>query len=167
MTDKRSSQQALTEGAVCHKRSAEECGVGGQRWEPLQQRVDPLSPGTLMGRSGPNDLVSARPSGSNKRVGRGGAKGITSGEIPLYVATKMSPVQGNSPFIPSPEEYAKAAVRCIGYEPRCVPYWRHSIQWFFASLLPDSVLNLWRLQVGIRKRNQMKVLLGESDHGFS
>uniref|UniRef100_A0A0E0BIJ9 Very-long-chain 3-oxoacyl-CoA reductase n=1 Tax=Oryza glumipatula TaxID=40148 RepID=A0A0E0BIJ9_9ORYZ len=87
--------------------------------------------------------------------------------IPLYVATKMSPVQGNSPFIPSPEEYAKAAVRCIGYEPRCVPYWRHSIQWFFASLLPDSVLNLWRLQVGIRKRNQMKVLLGESDHGFS
>ncbi|EEE52045.1 hypothetical protein OsJ_33774 [Oryza sativa Japonica Group] len=88
-------------------------------------------------------------------------------QIPLYVATKMSPVQGNSPFIPSPEEYAKAAVRCIGYEPRCVPYWRHSIQWFFASLLPDSVLNLWRLQVGIRKRNQMKVLLGESDHGFS
>lgn len=79
----------------------------------------------------------------------------------------MSPVQGNSPFIPSPEEYAKAAVRCIGYEPRCVPYWRHSIQRFFASLLPDSVLNLWRLQVGIRKRNQMKVLLGESDHGFS
>uniref|UniRef100_A0A0E0MF43 B-keto acyl reductase n=1 Tax=Oryza punctata TaxID=4537 RepID=A0A0E0MF43_ORYPU len=88
-------------------------------------------------------------------------------QIPLYVATKMSPVKGNSPFIPSPEEYAKAAVRCIGYEPRCVPYWRHSVQWFFASLLPDSVLNLWRLQVGIRKRNQMKVLLGESDHGFS
>ncbi|KAL5205031.1 hypothetical protein ABZP36_009902 [Zizania latifolia] len=75
-------------------------------------------------------------------------------QIPLYVATKMSPVKGYSPFIPSPEEYAKAAIRCIGYEPRCVPYWRHSIQWFFASLLPDSLLNLWRLQVGIRKRNE-------------
>lgn len=86
-------------------------------------------------------------------------------QIPLYVATKMSPVKGDSPFIPSPEEYAKAAVRCIAYEPRCVPYWRHSVQWFFASLLPDSALNLWRLRVGIRKRNEMKPLLGQN--GFS
>ncbi|KAF0895475.1 hypothetical protein E2562_013575 [Oryza meyeriana var. granulata] len=84
-------------------------------------------------------------------------------QIPLYVATKMSPVKGCSPFIPSPEEYAKAAVRCIGYAPRCVPYWRHSVQWFFLSLLLDSALNKWRLQVGIRKRNEMKALLGESD----
>ncbi|OQU92587.1 hypothetical protein SORBI_3001G370000 [Sorghum bicolor] len=37
-------------------------------------------------------------------------------QIPLYVATKMSPVKGASPFIPSPEEYARAALRCIGYE---------------------------------------------------
>uniref|UniRef100_A0A0D9XRP2 Very-long-chain 3-oxoacyl-CoA reductase n=1 Tax=Leersia perrieri TaxID=77586 RepID=A0A0D9XRP2_9ORYZ len=87
-------------------------------------------------------------------------------QIPLYVATKMSPVKDYSPFIPSPEVYAKAAVHCIGYEPRCVPYWRHSIQWFFASLLPDSALNLWRLQVGIKKRNEMKALLGENS-GFS
>lgn len=76
-------------------------------------------------------------------------------QIPLYVATKMSPVKGESPFIPSPEEYARAAVRCVGYGPRCVPYWRHSVQWFLASLLPDSALNLWRLRVGIRNRNQM------------
>lgn len=69
-------------------------------------------------------------------------------QIPLYVATKMSPVKGDSPFIPSPEEYAKAAIRSIGYEPRCAPYWRHSIQWFLASLMPDSALNLWRLRVG-------------------
>ncbi|KAL6856030.1 hypothetical protein ACP4OV_018832 [Aristida adscensionis] len=86
-------------------------------------------------------------------------------QIPLYVATKMSPVKGDSPFIPSPEDYAKAVLRCIGYEARCVPYWRHSVQWFFASLLPDSVLNQWRLQIGIRKRNEMKALLGKN--GFS
>ncbi|KAM3412688.1 hypothetical protein ACQJBY_004054 [Aegilops geniculata] len=83
-------------------------------------------------------------------------------QIPLYVATKMSRV-GNSLFVPSPEEYAKAAVRCIGYEARCVPYWRHSIQCFFASLLPDLALNAWRLRVGIRKRREMKALLGEDD----
>ncbi|XP_044446537.1 very-long-chain 3-oxoacyl-CoA reductase-like protein At1g24470 [Triticum aestivum] len=81
-------------------------------------------------------------------------------QIPLYVATKMSRV-GNSLFIPSPEEYAKAAVRCIGYEAGCVPYWRHSIQCFFASLLPDLALNAWRLRVGIRKRREMKAPLGE------
>ncbi|KAL6659773.1 hypothetical protein ACP70R_002602 [Stipagrostis hirtigluma subsp. patula] len=86
-------------------------------------------------------------------------------QIPLYVATKMAPVKGDSPFIPSPEEYAEAAIRCIGYEARCVPYWRHSVQWFFASLLPDCALNQWRLQIGIRKRNEMKALLGEN--GFS
>ncbi|CAL5053170.1 unnamed protein product [Urochloa decumbens] len=82
-------------------------------------------------------------------------------QIPLYVATKMSPVKGDSPFIPSPEEYAKAALRCIGYEARCVPYWRHSVQWFLASLVPDAALNQWRLQIGIRKRNEMKALVGE------
>ena len=84
-------------------------------------------------------------------------------QIPLYVATKMSPVKGDSPFIPSPEEFVKAAIRCIGYEPRCVPYWRHSVQWFLASLAPDSALNLWRVRVGVRKRNEMRALLGEKE----
>jgi 17beta-estradiol 17-dehydrogenase / very-long-chain 3-oxoacyl-CoA reductase len=72
-------------------------------------------------------------------------------QIPLYVATKMSRVDSASLFVPSPEEYAKAGVRCIGYEARCVPHWRHSIQCFFASLLPDLALNTWHLRVGIRK----------------
>ncbi|WVZ71752.1 hypothetical protein U9M48_020298 [Paspalum notatum var. saurae] len=82
-------------------------------------------------------------------------------QIPLYVATKMSPVKGDSPFIPSPEDYAKAALRCIGYEARCVPYWRHTVQWSLASLVPDAALNHWRLQIGIRKRNEMKALHSE------
>jgi 17beta-estradiol 17-dehydrogenase / very-long-chain 3-oxoacyl-CoA reductase len=84
-------------------------------------------------------------------------------QIPLYVATKMSPVKGASPFIPSPEEYARAALRCVGYEARCVPYWRHSVQWFLASLAPDAALNHWRLQTGLQKRNEMKALLGGKD----
>jgi 17beta-estradiol 17-dehydrogenase / very-long-chain 3-oxoacyl-CoA reductase len=84
-------------------------------------------------------------------------------QIPLYVATKMSPVKGASPFIPSPEEYARAALRCVGYEARCVPYWRHSVQWFLASLAPDAALNHWRLQTGLQKRNETKALLGGKD----
>jgi 17beta-estradiol 17-dehydrogenase / very-long-chain 3-oxoacyl-CoA reductase len=85
-------------------------------------------------------------------------------QIPLYVAAKMCPFDGDSLFVPSPEEYAKAAVRCIGHEAKCVPYWRHSIQCFLASLLPDLALNAWRLRVGIRKRREMKALLGQNDY---
>jgi 17beta-estradiol 17-dehydrogenase / very-long-chain 3-oxoacyl-CoA reductase len=87
-------------------------------------------------------------------------------QIPLYVATKMSPIKRDSPFIPSPEEYATAVVRCVGQEARCVPYWRHSVQWFFASLAPDFALNQWRLQIGIRKRNEMKTKLVENDFSY-
>lgn len=62
-------------------------------------------------------------------------------QVPLYVSTKMTEnvagVKRASMFIPSAEDYAKAAVKCIGYETRCTPYWAHGVQWFFASLLPD------------------------------
>nr|XP_051196584.1 very-long-chain 3-oxoacyl-CoA reductase 1-like [Lolium perenne] len=86
-------------------------------------------------------------------------------QIPLYVATKMSRVDSASLFVPSPEEYARAGVRCIGYEARCVPHWRHSIQCFFASLLPDLALNTWHLRVGIRKIREMKSPVGENESG--
>ncbi|KAJ4827676.1 hypothetical protein Tsubulata_041147 [Turnera subulata] len=77
-------------------------------------------------------------------------------QVPLYVATKMTSrvasVERTSLFIPSPEDYVKSAIRCIGYEPRCTPYWAHSLQWFFARLLPDSILDAWRLSIGISRR---------------
>ncbi|KAK1387045.1 hypothetical protein POM88_015223 [Heracleum sosnowskyi] len=47
--------------------------------------------------------------------------------------------------------YAEAAVKCIGYEIRCSPYWAHAVQWFFVSLLPDFGLDSWRYSVGIRR----------------
>ncbi|PIN17766.1 Very-long-chain 3-oxoacyl-CoA reductase [Handroanthus impetiginosus] len=50
------------------------------------------------------------------------------------------------------EKYVEAAVGFIGYDqPRCTPNWAHSIQWFFASLLPDARLDEWRLLIGIRR----------------
>ncbi|PKA59264.1 Very-long-chain 3-oxoacyl-CoA reductase 1 [Apostasia shenzhenica] len=75
-------------------------------------------------------------------------------QIPFYVATKMVSMEErpSTTFIPTPEDYAKAAVRCIGYEPLITPYWSHSIQWVLATCLPDFLLDAWRLRVGIRKR---------------
>nr|GEV96292.1 very-long-chain 3-oxoacyl-CoA reductase-like protein At1g24470 [Tanacetum cinerariifolium] len=75
-------------------------------------------------------------------------------QVPLYVYTNMtshSMVEKSSLFTPTPDEYVKAAVRHIGYESRCTPYWAHSIQWFFASLAPDFLLDAWRLSIGIKR----------------
>ncbi|KAK4392924.1 Very-long-chain 3-oxoacyl-CoA reductase 1 [Sesamum angolense] len=46
----------------------------------------------------------------------------------------------------------------IGYEPRCTPYWPHSLLWALASSLPESAIDAWRLKfcLGIRKRGQLK-----------
>ncbi|KAJ8615626.1 hypothetical protein MRB53_034998 [Persea americana] len=67
-------------------------------------------------------------------------------QIPLFVATKMVPFKRMSVCTPSPDAYAKAAVRWIGYEPFCMPYWPHYIQWCVASLLPDTPTLAWRMR---------------------
>ncbi|XP_065873797.1 very-long-chain 3-oxoacyl-CoA reductase-like protein At1g24470 [Euphorbia lathyris] len=77
-------------------------------------------------------------------------------QVPLYVATKMTSrvarIEKTSMFVPSAIEYAKAAIYHIGYEERCTPYWPHSLQWFFASLVPPSFLDSWRLSIGISRK---------------
>ncbi|EEF47580.1 steroid dehydrogenase, putative [Ricinus communis] len=80
-------------------------------------------------------------------------------QVPLYVATNMTSrvalIEKSSLFIPSPQAYAEAAIRCIGYEARCTPYWAHSLQWFFVRLLPEAVLDSWRLSIGIHRRGNI------------
>ncbi|XP_045824613.1 very-long-chain 3-oxoacyl-CoA reductase-like protein At1g24470 [Trifolium pratense] len=77
-------------------------------------------------------------------------------QVPLYVATNMvsrvASIGKDSFFIPTPEGYAKAAIRKIGYEQRCTPYWAHSIQWAFACLIPNPLLDYWRMSIGLRRR---------------
>ncbi|KAL9246547.1 hypothetical protein vseg_020066 [Gypsophila vaccaria] len=77
-------------------------------------------------------------------------------QVPLYVATKMSSsvanVQGSSLFVPTAEDYAAAAVRWVGYGPRCSPYWAHALQWWATSLVPKALLDAWRLSIGIQRR---------------
>ncbi|PON42337.1 Short-chain dehydrogenase/reductase [Parasponia andersonii] len=77
-------------------------------------------------------------------------------QVPLYVATKMASevasIEKASLFVPSAEDYARAAVNSIGYEARCTPYWAHYLQWCFASFLSEDILDAWRLAIGIQRR---------------
>ncbi|KAL4568279.1 hypothetical protein LXL04_023888 [Taraxacum kok-saghyz] len=81
-------------------------------------------------------------------------------QVPLYVATKMSALRRSSFFVASTDNYARAAIRCIGYEPQCMPYWPHTILWAFARLLPKYVIEAWWLGVclAIRKKGLLKDL---------
>ncbi|XP_019183417.1 PREDICTED: very-long-chain 3-oxoacyl-CoA reductase 1-like [Ipomoea nil] len=82
-------------------------------------------------------------------------------QVPLYVATKMiSTIRKSSSsfFIASTDDYAEAALRWIGYEARCTPYWPHSLQWALLYFLPESAVDAWRLRdcLGIRKKGKLK-----------
>ncbi|RZC49649.1 hypothetical protein C5167_018092 [Papaver somniferum] len=78
-------------------------------------------------------------------------------QVPLYVATKMvskvASIEKSSLFVPSPDAYVRSAVRRIGHgEPRCTPYWTHSIQWCFAYyFIPEFLLDAWRLSIGLHR----------------
>ncbi|KAL0385424.1 UNVERIFIED_CONTAM: Very-long-chain 3-oxoacyl-CoA reductase-like protein [Sesamum radiatum] len=76
-------------------------------------------------------------------------------QVPLYVWTRMTSevafVEKPSLFVPSAEKYVDAAVRFVGRGARCTPYWAHSVQWFVASLLPEALLDAWRLSIGITR----------------
>ncbi|XP_077253070.1 very-long-chain 3-oxoacyl-CoA reductase 1-like isoform X2 [Tasmannia lanceolata] len=76
-------------------------------------------------------------------------------QVPLYVATKMVPFMRSSFFVPTPTTYVEAAMDWIGYEPRCTPYWKHSIQWCLVSLFPEAAIDAWRLQLGIQRRGKL------------
>ncbi|CAJ1938235.1 unnamed protein product [Sphenostylis stenocarpa] len=79
-------------------------------------------------------------------------------QVPLYVATNMvsrvACIERDSLFVPTPEAYARAGVEEIGYKPKCTPHWAHSLQWFFAHLIPDPLLDAWRFSIAVRRRNQ-------------
>ncbi|XP_076889333.1 very-long-chain 3-oxoacyl-CoA reductase 1-like [Bidens hawaiensis] len=79
-------------------------------------------------------------------------------QVPLYVATKMASIKRSSFFVPSATGYAKAGLRWLGHEPRCTPYWPHSIIWGLLYSLPEFAVDFWRLGfcLKIRKRGQLK-----------
>ncbi|XP_043725428.1 very-long-chain 3-oxoacyl-CoA reductase 1-like [Telopea speciosissima] len=75
-------------------------------------------------------------------------------QVPLYVATKMASIRKSSFFVPSTDGYARAAVCSIGYEPRCTPYWPHSLLWGLLYFVPDSIFDYGRLSFNLKIRNK-------------
>eukprot|EP00850_Spirogloea_muscicola_P009819 SM000056S17937 [mRNA] locus=s56:254885:256399:+ [translate_table: standard] len=75
-------------------------------------------------------------------------------QAPLFVATKLSKIRHASVTCPSADAYARAGVRLIGYEPRCTPYWAHSLMWALIAALPEPVVDTLRLRQSstIRRR---------------
>ncbi|CAN8243820.1 unnamed protein product [Cochlearia groenlandica] len=79
-------------------------------------------------------------------------------QVPLYVATKMTSIRRASFLVASPEGYAKAALRFIGYEAQCTPYWPHALMGAVVSALPESVFESFNVKrcLQIRKKGLLK-----------
>jgi hypothetical protein len=69
---------------------------------------------------------------------------------PVCGETKIASIRKSSFMVLSADTYARAAVRHIGYEQRCTPYWPHSVMWFLISILPESFINSFRLAMCIK-----------------
>ena len=75
-------------------------------------------------------------------------------QAPLYVATKLAKIRHASLTCPSAQDYAKAGLGSVGYEPRCTPYWAHAMMWWMISMVPPAFMDSIRLSqnLSIRKR---------------
>ncbi|CAD6260475.1 unnamed protein product [Miscanthus lutarioriparius] len=78
--------------------------------------------------------------------------------VPIQVATKLASIRKPTFLAPSPETYARAAVRYIGYEPRCTPYWGHALVWLLISLVPEPIADRMFLNrsISIRAKGRAK-----------
>ncbi|CAN6170203.1 unnamed protein product [Urochloa humidicola] len=77
-------------------------------------------------------------------------------QAPLFVDTKMASRVAKatrfSPFVPTSDAYARAAVRCIGHGAICVPNAGHRVQRCLAAAVPDRVHDWLRLREHLRQR---------------
>ena len=75
-------------------------------------------------------------------------------QAPLFVVSKMSKIRRASLTVPSPKQYAKAALAAVGYEPRTTPYWSHALMWGAIASLPVWAVDSFRLweNKNLRKR---------------
>lgn len=55
------------------------------------------------------------------------------------MASSFAEAKRLSPFIPTPDAYARAAVRWIGHGPLCAPNLGHQLLWCLAAVVPDFV----------------------------
>jgi 17beta-estradiol 17-dehydrogenase / very-long-chain 3-oxoacyl-CoA reductase len=79
-------------------------------------------------------------------------------QVALFVTTKLAKIRKASLFVPSPEDYARAAVKAIGYDSLVIPYWTHALQLWAMSMLPESFVTKYTLSMhaDIRKKGLKK-----------
>ncbi|GJM99972.1 hypothetical protein PR202_ga17119 [Eleusine coracana subsp. coracana] len=107
----------------------------------------------------------ARGRGAVVNIGSGSTEAIPSFPLysiyryqtaPLFVDTKMASSvtksKRSSPFVPSSDAYARAAVRWIGRGPLCVPNAGHRLQACLCVTVPDRVHDWLRLREHLRQR---------------
>jgi len=75
-------------------------------------------------------------------------------QLPAYVVSKMSKIRKSSIMVATPEQFASAFVKQIGYEPFVIPYWSHDLQLSASKLLPSSVLANLLLSKGLDVRTR-------------
>ncbi|KAK9822366.1 hypothetical protein WJX81_002026 [Elliptochloris bilobata] len=86
--------------------------------------------------------------------------GITvQNQAPGFVATKLSKIRKASMEVPSPDTWAAAAVRHIGYESTSSPYWFHALQWAIVSSAPAAIVDFYMLTLnkGLRGKYYAKL----------
>lgn len=79
-------------------------------------------------------------------------------QVPFYVATKLAK-RRKSFDCPTPDEFAVMGMRWIGQSDSvCSPFWLHSLQGYFMSVLPTSfvVSQTFAVHQSIRKRGMKK-----------
>uniref|UniRef100_A0A0A8ZQ25 Glossy8 n=1 Tax=Arundo donax TaxID=35708 RepID=A0A0A8ZQ25_ARUDO len=77
-------------------------------------------------------------------------------QAPLLVHTNMTSsvprTKRFSPFVPSSDAYARAAVRWIGHGALCMPNFGHRLQRCLCTAVPDRVHDWLRLRENLRQR---------------
>ncbi|KAG5604858.1 hypothetical protein H5410_026350 [Solanum commersonii] len=122
--------------------------------QEMKKGIDGLDIGTTLVTMAVLPGMISRRKGAIVNIGSGASIVVPSHPLfSIYAATKaVASIEKSSLFSPTPEKYAKAGVAQIGYGWRSMPYWPHSIQWWFASLLPHPLLDAWRLSIGLNRR---------------
>jgi len=90
-------------------------------------------------------------------------------QIPYFVTTKLSKIRATSLLVPNAEDYAAAAIKCIGYEGSIVPYPAHALEHFVVQYLVPSFLFekiLLSHHLGIRKAAYKKKGYAEPARGM-
>lgn len=75
-------------------------------------------------------------------------------QYPSLVTSKLSKVRKASMSIPSADQFAASAVRCIGYDRHLSPFWYHWIEVAVFSAVPEWVQDkiMWALHLPLNKK---------------